>query len=211
LAGNAVNVSRIEFNAYIRSRRIEISIDRLTFQLNLEEEGLIMTASLLGMSSNIILNPSEANIYYIPSFISITESSMITTPTISVNMTQPTEMPKNIFLDPAISYIIGISSTIFTSIACCFVVVVGFCCGRFCCPRERQSLNNSTDLNVHESSGHFVITKPYQLSPEGDAGQDSPHRIRSQRRPPPPPPGSRPLPMLPLEVYENVHSKDSEL
>lgn len=78
---------------------------------------------------------------------------------------------------------------------------------------------NENDGRVLESSGHYVIRRPYNLPGFHANYGNMPNnnyfgnRVRadSQRRPPPLPPlATCPLPLVPNEIHFNKHKDDDD-
>lgn len=141
--------------------------------------------------------------------VMFSSSSIIITPTQTVSDFMDT------LLNPTTAYVIGISGVLLTLVLCSYILVASFCCGRHCKKKKKHNLNDSSS-RLQESSGHYVIRKPYNLTafhPNYDNMNYFGNRVRadSQRRPPPLPPNvARPLPLLTNEIHTNRHNDENE-
>ena len=156
------------------------------------------------------ISPTPSSTLIMSTTASIFFSSISTTPTQTVSNIITT------LLKPTTAYVIGISGTLLTGVLCSYALVACFCCGRHCRKKKRHNLNENNG-RVLESSGHYVIRRPYNLpafrANYGNMPNNFGNRVRadSQRRPPPLPPlATCPFPLVPNEIHFNKHKDDDD-
>ncbi|XP_019859534.1 PREDICTED: uncharacterized protein LOC109587749 [Amphimedon queenslandica] len=218
--GRALNVTRLTFNQYVRKQSVDVKLDSFTNdsnQRNMTGKLIILFNSGLDVS----LKHSQVIIVYdsmpMPSnALMSTLSSMLSSSSVIITPTQTVSDFMNTLLNPTTAYVIGISGVLLTLVLCSYILVASFCCGRHCKKKKKHNLNESSS-RLQESSGHYVVRRPYNLTafhPNYDNINHFGNRVRadSQRRPPPLPPNvARPLPLLSNEIHTNKHNDEDEV
>ena len=168
--------------------------------VSLRQSQVIIVYDSIPMPSNTLMSTA---------IVMFSSNSVIITPTQTVSDFT------NTLLNPTTAYVIGISGVLLSLVLCSYILVASFCCGRHCKKKKKHNLNENSG-RLQESSGHYVVRRPYNLTAFHANYGNMNHfgnRVRadSQRRPPPLPPiVTRPLPHLPNEIHTNRHNDEED-